>query len=132
MREAVREDDCGDVLVFMPGVYEIRKTVELLAGKPWMSGRDVFPFTGLWRRSSRIAPWSGGYPRVIVSTNVAETSLTIEGVRTVVDSGYPPVRMGSVPGDGYAASGEDFQGVRRSARRPCRARGSGALFPAVE
>ena len=60
--EAVREDDCGDVLVFMPGVYEIRKTVELLAGKPWMSGRDVFPFTGLWRRSSRIAPWSGGYP----------------------------------------------------------------------
>ena len=44
--EAVREDDCGDVLVFMPGVYEIRKTVELLAGKPWMSGRDVFPLYG--------------------------------------------------------------------------------------
>ena len=43
VREAVREDDCGDVLVFMPGVYEIRKTVELLAGKPWMSGRDAFP-----------------------------------------------------------------------------------------
>ena len=87
-REAVREDDCGDVLVFMPGVYEIRKTVELLAGKPWMSGRDVFPLYGsLAPEQQNRAVERGDIPRVIVSTNVAETSLTIEGVRTVVDSG---------------------------------------------
>lgn len=88
VREAVREDDCGDVLVFMPGVYEIRKTVELLAGKPWMSGRDVFPLYGsLAPEQQNCAVERGDIPRVIVSTNVAETSLTIEGVRTVVDSG---------------------------------------------
>ncbi len=88
VREAVREDDCGDVLVFMPGVYEIRKTVELLAGKPWMSSRDVFPLYGsLAPEQQNCAVERGEIPRVIVSTNVAETSLTIEGVRTVVDSG---------------------------------------------
>ena len=43
VKEAVKDDGCGDVLVFMPGVYEIRKTAELLAGRPWMGGRDVFP-----------------------------------------------------------------------------------------
>lgn len=88
VREAVRVDGCGDVLVFMPGVYEIRKTVELLAGKPWMRGRDVFPLYGaLTPEQQNRAVERGERPRVIVSTNVAETSLTIEGVRTVVDSG---------------------------------------------
>ena len=76
VREAVREDDCGDVLVFMPGVYEIRKTVELLAGKPWMSGRDVFPLYGsLAPEQQNCAVERGDIPRVIVSTNVAETDV---------------------------------------------------------
>lgn len=88
VREAVKEEDCGDVLVFMPGVYEIRKTAELLAGRPWMKGRDVFPLYGaLSAEQQNSAVEQGEVPRVIVSTNVAETSLTIEGVRTVVDSG---------------------------------------------
>lgn len=88
VREAVKDEDCGDVLVFMPGVYEIRKTAELLAGRPWMGGRDVFPLYGaLSPEQQNRAVERGNAPRVIVSTNVAETSLTIEGVRTVVDSG---------------------------------------------
>lgn len=45
VKEAVKDDGCGDVLVFMPGVYEIRKTAELLAGRPWMGGRTFFLFT---------------------------------------------------------------------------------------
>lgn len=88
VREAVKEEDCGDVLVFMPGVYEIRKTAELLAGRPWMGGREVFPLYGtLSPEQQNRAVERGNAPRVIVSTNVAETSLTIEGVRTVIDSG---------------------------------------------
>ena len=88
VREAVKDEDCGDVLVFMPGVYEIRKTAELLAGRPWMGGRDVFPLYGALRpEQQNRAVERGNAPRVIVSTNVAETSLTIEGVRTVIDSG---------------------------------------------
>lgn len=88
VREAVKAGDCGDVLVFMPGVYEIRKTAELLAGRPWMGGRDVFPLYGaLTPEQQNRAVEQGENPRVIVSTNVAETSLTIEGVRTVIDSG---------------------------------------------
>lgn len=88
VKEAVKDDGCGDVLVFMPGVYEIRKTAELLAGRPWMGGRDVFPLYGaLTPEQQNRAVEQGKNPRVIVSTNVAETSLTIEGVRTVIDSG---------------------------------------------
>ena len=88
VKEAVKDDGCGDVLVVMPGVYEIRKTAELLAGRPWMGGRDVFPLYGaLTPEQQNRAVEQGKNPRVIVSTNVAETSLTIEGVRTVIDSG---------------------------------------------
>lgn len=88
VKEAVKDDGCGDVLIFMPGVYEIRKTAELLAGRPWMGGRDVFPLYGaLTPEQQNRAVEQGKNPRVIVSTNVAETSLTIEGVRTVIDSG---------------------------------------------
>lgn len=88
VREAVKEDDCGDVLVFMPGVYEIRKTVDLLESRPWLGSRDVVPLYGsLSPEQQNRAVEKGKVPRVIVSTNVAETSLTIEGVRTVIDSG---------------------------------------------
>lgn len=87
-REAARHDDCGDILVFMPGVYEIRRTVELLESKSCFAGWDVFPLYGaLPPHEQNRAVEKGSKPRIIVSTNVAETSLTIEGVRTVIDAG---------------------------------------------
>lgn len=88
VREAIRHEDCGDILVFMPGVHEIRRTVELLEGKSWLSGREVYPLYGaLPPQEQNRAVSRGNVPRIIVSTNVAETSLTIEGVRTVIDTG---------------------------------------------
>ncbi|MBT8045400.1 MAG: DEAD/DEAH box helicase, partial [Verrucomicrobiae bacterium] len=104
--EAVREDisreDVGHVLVFLPGVYEIRRSIELIERASWARGWDVCPlYSGLSPKLQDAAvapPREGGKPRIIVSTNVAETSLTIEGVRTVIDSGlarvahYDPVR----------------------------------------
>ncbi len=88
VQEAVKSPDCGDILIFMPGVYEIRKTVDLLESKSWLRDRDVFPLYGtLPPEQQNRAVEKGVTPRIIVSTNVAETSLTIEGVRTVIDAG---------------------------------------------
>ena len=82
------QDDSGDILVFLPGAYEIRRTVELLEQRPALRGRDVFPLHGQMTPEAQAqAVECGTRPRVIVSTNIAETSLTIEGVRSVVDSG---------------------------------------------
>ncbi len=88
VRKLVELPDCGDVLVFLPGAYEIRRTVEILENVGWMRGRDVFALHGqLSPEAQALAVDFGERPRVIVSTNIAETSLTIEGVRSVVDSG---------------------------------------------
>ncbi|MBE6434944.1 MAG: ATP-dependent helicase HrpB [Akkermansiaceae bacterium] len=89
----------GDILVFLPGVYEIRRTVEILENVNRMRGREVYALHGqLTPEAQALAVDKGNTPRVIVSTNIAETSLTIEGVRAVVDSGtarearWDPVR----------------------------------------
>ena len=88
VRQLIEHKDSGDVLVFLPGAYEIRRTVEILEQVSWMSGRDVFALHGqLTPEDQSRAVECGSRPRVIVSTNIAETSLTIEGVRSVVDSG---------------------------------------------
>ncbi len=88
VRTLVAEPDAGDVLVFLPGAYEIRRTVELLEQMSWMRGREVYALHGQMTPDQQAAAVDkGDTPRVIVSTNIAETSLTIEGVRSVVDSG---------------------------------------------
>ena len=46
VRELCESGDAGDVLVFLPGAYEIRRTVEILERVGWMRGRDVFPLHG--------------------------------------------------------------------------------------
>ncbi len=86
VKELAARPESGDILVFLPGVYEIRRTVELLEQQ--LRGRDVFALHGqLTPEQQAQAVERGSRPRVIVSTNIAETSLTIEGVRSVVDSG---------------------------------------------
>lgn len=76
----------GDVLVFMPGVYEIRRAVAALRSR--FSNITVHALHGQMTPGEQDAVMREGEARrVIVSTNVAETSLTIPGVRHVVDSG---------------------------------------------
>lgn len=78
----------GDILVFMPGAYEIRKTMAALSGRSFAKGRRILALHGELSpadQDAAVAP--GGSSKIIVSTNVAETSLTIEGVRAVVDGG---------------------------------------------
>ncbi len=82
----------GDVLVFMPGVFEIRKTIDAIQSLSQAKGYEVLPLHGeLPPDAQDRAVTSGARPKVIVSTNVAETSITIEGVRTVIDGGLARV-----------------------------------------
>jgi len=82
----------GDVLVFMPGAFEIHRTVGRLKTLPETRGIDVLPLHGdLPAADQDAAVASGPRRKVIVATNVAETSITIEGVRLVVDSGLARV-----------------------------------------
>ncbi|MGZ0656058.1 ATP-dependent RNA helicase [Coraliomargarita sp. W4R72] len=78
----------GDVLVFMPGAFEIRKTMEAIEALPESRGYEVLPLHGeLSPDAQDRAVSSGDRPKIIVSTNVAETSITIEGVGVVIDGG---------------------------------------------
>lgn len=78
----------GDILVFMPGGYEIRKTIAALSGRGFSKNRRILPLHGELPPQDQDAAIAPSHERkIIVSTNVAETSLTIEGIVAVVDSG---------------------------------------------
>lgn len=86
--EAMSREDAGNILMFLPGTHEIRKTIELLETGSLTRGWDVFPlFSALPPAAQEAAVRPSEKPKIIVATNVAETSLTIDGVRTVIDSG---------------------------------------------
>jgi ATP-dependent helicase HrpB len=83
------EEQSGDALVFLPGAAEIRRTQELLAGG-LSDSIDVMPLYGdlPWEAQQKAIAPNHGRRRVVLATPIAETSLTIEGVRIIVDSGY--------------------------------------------
>ena len=79
----------GDVLCFLPGVGEIRRTAEALAAVAAERGLDVVALYGDLPPAEQDAALSPGpRRRVVLATNVAETSVTIEGVEGVVDAGW--------------------------------------------
>ena len=82
-------DDQGDVLVFLPGIGEIRRVAAVLdAAVP--AEVDVRPLAGslgLAEQDAALAPSPPGRRRVVLATDIAETSLTVAGVRVVVDAG---------------------------------------------
>lgn len=78
----------GDILVFLPGQGEILKVHELLRNQ--LNDVLVCPLYGQlpWHKQQRaILPDNSGRRRVVLATSIAETSLTIEGIKIVVDSG---------------------------------------------
>lgn len=85
VRRAWHETE-GDILVFLPGAGEINRCRELLKD---IEGADIRPLYGtLPYPEQEKAIKIGKCRKVVLATNVAETSLTIEGVRVVIDSGY--------------------------------------------
>jgi ATP-dependent helicase HrpB len=87
--DALAHDD-GDVLVFLPGAGEIRRVQEMLAGGDCV----IVPLHGNLppaQQDQAIRPDASGRRKVILATSIAETSLTIDGVRVVVDAGMSRV-----------------------------------------
>jgi ATP-dependent helicase HrpB len=86
--QAIESGAEGDVLVFMPGAYEISRTVEAIRAKKCARAFNVMPLHGeLPARDQDAAVGECDQRKVVVSTNVAETSITIDGIRIVIDSG---------------------------------------------
>ncbi|WP_022665571.1 ATP-dependent helicase HrpB [Desulfospira joergensenii] len=95
------DHDPGDILVFLPGMGEIRKMQALLSGD---LGSDtilvpLFGNLSLKEQTRAIEPALPGQRKIVLATSIAETSLTIEGIRVVVDSGLMRVSRFS-PGTG--------------------------------
>ncbi|HAT4517715.1 TPA: ATP-dependent helicase HrpB [Serratia marcescens] len=83
----------GSLLLFLPGVAEINRVLERLSGEV-ASDTDLCPLYGalpLAQQQKAIQPAAPGRRKVVLATNIAETSLTIEGIRLVVDSGLERV-----------------------------------------
>jgi ATP-dependent helicase HrpB len=88
VERALREE-AGDVLVFLPGIGEIMRVRDRLAATLG-PGVDVRPLAGALSIDDQdlaLAPSPSGRRRVVLATDIAETSLTVEGVRVVVDGG---------------------------------------------
>lgn len=86
--------DAGSVLAFLPGAAEIRRTQNFLEERVRDAGVDIVPLFGALDAAVQdraIAPSPKGQCKVVLATSIAETSLTIEGVRIVVDSGMARV-----------------------------------------
>ena len=124
-------DEPGSLLVFLPGQAEIRRVaeqlVEALAGR---SDVRVCPLHGeleLSAQRAAIEPAPAGLRKVVLATNIAETSLTIDGVRVVVDAGLARVPRFD-PGSGMTRL--DTQRISRASATQ-RAGRAGRLQPGV-
>ena len=85
--ELAREKAGGDILIFLPGEREIRDTAEILR-KHHPQGAEILPLYARlsFEEQERVFKPAGGR-RIVLATNVAETSLTVPGIRYVIDTG---------------------------------------------
>lgn len=84
------QEERGDVLVFLPGAREIRRVQSMLESSGLDASVSVFPLFGELsgeEQDAALASCVPGRRKVVLATNIAETSLTIPGVRVIVDSG---------------------------------------------
>ncbi|HET6226352.1 MAG TPA: ATP-dependent helicase HrpB [Bacteroidia bacterium] len=91
IKKALGEQE-GDILAFFPGAGEIQRTQQLLEQEGVAA--NVLPLYGdlsQQKQQEAIAPDAKGIRKVVLATSIAETSLTIEGIKTVIDSGYARV-----------------------------------------
>lgn len=103
--KAIKEES-GSILVFLPGAGEIRRVEELLMDGGVPENVDIAPLYGELSRDSQdlaIRPSAQGRRKVVLATSIAETSLTIEGIRVVIDGGLmrvprfsPSIGMGGL------------------------------------
>ena len=127
--------DAGSLLIFLPGAAEIRRTETLLRERISDPAVDIVPLYGALEadvQDRAIAPAPPGRRKVVLATSIAETSLTIDGVRVVIDSGL--ARRAALRAGRRADASRDCAGIarrRRSAPRPCRTHRARHLLSAV-
>jgi ATP-dependent helicase HrpB len=83
-------EEAGSILVFLPGEGEIRRVEKLLNGSSLPGDVDVLPLYGALpqdQQDQAVSPPPAGRRKIVLATAIAETSLTIEGIRVAVDSG---------------------------------------------
>jgi ATP-dependent helicase HrpA len=84
----LRAEGPGDVLVFLSGEREIRDTADAIADQPGLAGLEVLPLYARLSAAEQHQVFRAHQrPRVVLATNVAETSLTVPGIRYVIDPG---------------------------------------------
>jgi ATP-dependent helicase HrpB len=89
LRAALAQDE-GDILCFLPGAAEIRRVHRTLEESGLHGSIRVLPLYGdlsAAEQDAALRPTSGGGRKIVLATSIAETSITIEGIRVVVDSG---------------------------------------------
>ena len=135
IREAVATET-GSVLAFLPGQREIERTAERLSGR-LPENCDVVPLYGQLdgkAQDAAIRPAPAGRRKIVLATSIAETSITIDGVRVVIDSGlsrlprYEPCDRPDPAGDGRVSAGRPPTSAPAApvGRRPAWRSGSGA------
>ncbi len=119
----------GDILAFLPGGREIRGAQRALEAR--LAGRvHLFPLFGdlsSAEQDAALQPAGDGRRKIILATNIAQTSLTVEGVRTVVDGGYARVARFDL---GAGANRLETQRISRASADQ-RAGRAGRLGPGV-
>ncbi|MCC1497930.1 ATP-dependent helicase HrpB [Alcanivorax sp. 1008] len=123
----LQQADSGSVLVFLPGAGEIRRLASMLEGRLPEDVRVAALYGDLTaaQQDAAISPAPDGQRKLVLATAIAETSLTIEGIRTVVDAGFDR-RPAFDPGTGMSR----LQTVRVSAASAAQRAGrAGRLGP---
>lgn len=104
IRQALREE-AGSVLAFLPGAREIHRTADALAGLgPDILIAPLFGALSPAEQDAAVSPAPTGKRKVVLATDLAESALTIEGVRIVVDSGLARVAEDEAGGLGTRLS----------------------------
>ncbi len=96
--ELRREKPPGDVLIFMPTEQDILETCEILEGRRY-PGVSILPLYARLPGAGQTRVYSVTGPKIVVATNVAETSLTIPGIKYVIDTGLARIAQ-YLPGSG--------------------------------
>jgi ATP-dependent helicase HrpB len=104
VRQALREE-AGSVLAFLPGAREIHRTAEALEGLgPGIIVAPLFGALSPAEQDAAVSPAPPGKRKVVLATDLAESALTIEGVRIVIDSGLSRVAEDEAGGLGTRLS----------------------------
>jgi ATP-dependent helicase HrpB len=98
LKKVIREDE-GNILVFLPGVREIKQHQELLnrfllkTGEKRIFAAPLYGALSKEKQDQAILPPELGWRKVVIATNIAETSITIEGITIVIDSGLQRISV---------------------------------------